>query len=358
MKKTCCVLLLVILLCCAAACRGEAENEEMNEFDETKEKMMETAVAEVTEMTEQESVKPSPAKLTVTEIGGQSPDGRNEGLFVYKTSEGTELSMYVVQPEKQVYEYSPVLVNILGGGWTHHEVTAYYGYLLRGNELSREGYAGITVSYRGSDNGETMPDIIADVVDALGYIYRYNELFKIDLNRIVMVGQSAGGHVGLMIASAPKEMILEHCAYHDGEFGYHVIGTVAMVPPTMLYIDEETQTQLFPTWWQGIPILGHLFGSGANAAIDATPFVKYSPITYVRADMPPVLIGVGDKDPIVSPEQSYKYYEVAKAAGAQCDMIILQNADHSFQPVDGAKIAPTVEEFHNAAYEFVSGLLK
>ncbi len=354
MKMLITTVLALIIVICGAACQSEAVNEKENGTTETTEDMMENNLTEMTETALSGTAK----KPTFEEIGAENPEGRNEGLFVYKTNEGVALSMYLVQPEKQIYEYAPLLVNILGGGWTHHNVTSYYDYLLRGNELSKEGYAGITVSYRGSDNGEVMPDIIADVVDALGYISRYNDTFKIDLNRVVMVGQSAGGHVGLMIASAPKEMILEHCAYNDGEFDYNVIGTVAMVPPTMLYIDEETQTQLFPSWWQGAPILGHLFGSGANAAVDPTPFVKYSPITYVSADMPPVFIGVGDKDPIVAPEQSYKYYDAAKAVGARCEMMILQNADHSFQSVDDAKITPTVKEFHDAVYEFVSGLLK
>ena len=298
----------------------------------------------------------TPSTENENKVAGAIAPTKKSGRFVYKTSGGVELAFHLNQPRKQVYEYAPLIVNILGGGWTHYEVTnSHYDYLTKATNLSLEGFASITVSYRGSDHGEKMPDIVADVLDALGYIAQYNDLFKIDLQKVVTVGQSAGGHMGLLLALAPQEFLMKNCAYKN--FSYKCIGSVAIVPPTMLYKDAEAGHQLFPSWYEQSrgDLLGHLFG--VNVSSNAEPFIQYSPITYVSADMPPVLIGGGDKDDVVDPKQSILFHEAALNAGGDCTLVMLKNADHAWQAVDGT-ITPSVEEFHRQAYEFVSNLVK
>ncbi|MBR7142167.1 MAG: alpha/beta hydrolase [Clostridia bacterium] len=312
----------------------------------------------VTEPATETDTIPSSTPSTEEEnkVEGAVAPTKKSGRFVYKTSGGMELAFHLNQPRKQVYEYAPLIVNILGGGWTHYEVTnSHYDYLTKASTLSMEGFASMTVSYRGSDHGEKMPDIVADVLDALGYIAQYNDLFKIDLQKVVTVGQSAGGHMGLLLALAPHDFLMKNCAYKN--FSYNCIGSVAMVPPTMLYKDAETNRQLFPTWYEQAPgdLLGHLFG--INVSVNAEPFIQYSPITYVSAHMPPVLIGGATDDTIVDPKQSILFHQAALDVGGNSTLLMLENADHAWQAVGGA-ITPSVEEFHRLAYEFVSNLVK
>ncbi|MBR7142168.1 MAG: alpha/beta fold hydrolase [Clostridia bacterium] len=284
------------------------------------------------------------------------PEGRNSGRFVYKVSDGMELAFYLVQPTKKIYDRAPLLISILGGGWTHYEVPeSHYWYFPQGPQLLDEGFAAMTVSYRGYDHGEMMPDVVADVMDALGYISLHNDVFQIDLERIVPMGQSAGGHMSLLLTLAPYELLTKRCVYRD--FPFRCLGTVAYVPPTMFWPDEKTGRQLFPNWYKESPgeLLGDLFGG--NYSVNPEPFHAYSPLTYVRADMPPVLLCGADRDWVCHPDHTLNFYQASIREQGDCELFMLHNAGHSFESISGPVI-PDPMLVYGRVLEFIVSLLK
>ena len=346
------VLAALLILSVLAGCTGSpASSDDTSATNSTNTAKEETNMSQNTTVTTITTSADDPAALA----NADDPGDQDAGRFLYKTTRGTDLYLYLKQPKTRVYDRAPLLVHIVGGGWTHYEVKNYFSYFgTYESELSKEGFAGLTVGHVGSDNGGSMEEIVADVLDTFGYIAKYNDVFKIDLNRIVFVGQSAGAHLGLLLSLADHSLLMKDCAYTG--FDYHVIGAVGMATPTMLYQDVETGKQLFPDWGGG-PVLGNLFHN-ANCFVDDTDFRRYSPIEYVSASMPPVLLLVGDKDTVVAPKQSYLFNDKAEGVGAACTMVVIQNGDHSLQPVDAAVTTPSAAKFYRQMIQFVQNLVK
>jgi len=53
-----------------------------------------------------------------------------------------------------------------------------------------------------------------------------------------------------------------------------------------------------------------------------------SPVTYVDKNSPPVLVLHGDRDGIVPVSQSYRFADVMRKAGANCELVIVHRANH------------------------------
>ena len=288
-------------------------------------------------------------------VGGQKPDSA-QGVFLYKTVRGTQLYFHLQQPSAQKYEEAPLLVNFVGGGWTKFDIEGYnnaVSYMsIRYNTLLNEGFANLTVTYRGWENGGTnLSMLLADLTDALAYIARYNDTFHIDMNKIILLGQSAGGHVGLMLLLAPEELWTADCVYPAFEHNY--LGCFAINAPTMMYPDEQTGELL---WFSDPGIKHNLFGD-ADYRQDDSEYRKYSPITYVSADMKPVFLGVGEADTVVNPEQSYRFQAAAEAVGGNSTMLVMKNAGHGLEQVGDGRLDPSYEVFYKAAYDFIHSLL-
>ena len=169
------------------------------------------------------------------------------------------------------------------------------------------------------------------------------------MDRILLLGQSAGAHVALMMLLAPEELLTADCAYPA--FRHNFLGCITINAPAILYPDKETGRQL----WTNPPNLDPLFG-GISCYDDDTEYRRYSPMTYVSADMKPVFLGVGASDQAVNPKQSYLFQEAAEKAGGDCTMFVLQHAGHGFEAVDG-EITPPTSEFYKEAYEFIHKLI-
>ncbi|MEQ9304728.1 MAG: prolyl oligopeptidase family serine peptidase, partial [Marinoscillum sp.] len=60
---------------------------------------------------------------------------------------------------------------------------------------------------------------------------------------------------------------------------------------------------------------------------------KYSPVTYMDADMPPMLIIHGNDDRVVPVEQSITLHEQLTKLGVTHEFHIIEGVDHAFRGV-------------------------
>ena len=91
-------------------------------------------------------------------------------------------------------ELKPTLFFLPGGGWQSGDKISRSLFLM---PYVEKGFVVVTANYRHiPDTG--LPAIIGDTRAALNWIYENSAKYKMDTNKIVISGESAGGHLALI----------------------------------------------------------------------------------------------------------------------------------------------------------------
>lgn len=229
-----------------------------------------------------------------------------EGV-VFGTGGGRELRCDIYEPPAGVKNGIGVLL-IHGGGWSQGDRTQLKGY---GVLLGRRGYTCIASEYRLT--GEALwPAQIEDVKCAIRYVRANAADLGIDPDRLVISGNSAGGHLSLMAGGAMSEPGFEGSGGNAG-VSSAVAAVISFYPPTGL--DRRS--------WGGLPAL---FGKGASEAT----LKGASPLAYATASFPPTLLIQGNKDDVVPAGESTRMYEALEAAGVPVELHMFANQPHGF----------------------------
>ncbi len=92
----------------------------------------------------------------------------------------------------------PVIVHVHGGGWVSGDKKSPYRYY--GMELSRQGFAVLTVNYRLAFD-YPFPAQIEDLVAVLKWIETHCDEYDLDPSHVYLVGDSAGAHLCALLAN-------------------------------------------------------------------------------------------------------------------------------------------------------------
>jgi acetyl esterase/lipase len=118
-------------------------------------------------------------------------------------------------------EKAPLVIFIHGGCWLNAYGVGHTVALSQA--LAKEGYAVWSIEYRRSgDEGGGWPGSLNDVLKGVSFAQTFKG-YPIDLNKVVLVGHSAGGHLALL-ASAEQRHVFKGGATLKG-----VIGLAAIV---------------------------------------------------------------------------------------------------------------------------------
>src|SRR5437868_2606829 len=106
------------------------------------------------------------------------------------------LDIYVPSTGQSTY---PVVVWIHGGAWMSNDKYADMGYMKNTlKEFIEKGYAVASIDYRWSTMA-VFPAQIQDCNQALEFLYQNADKYKLDKNRMALIGFSAGGHLANLI---------------------------------------------------------------------------------------------------------------------------------------------------------------
>jgi acetyl esterase/lipase len=124
--------------------------------------------------------------------------------LTYATHDGTALLGDLFLPQGS--GPFPVLVAVHGGGWQQGARNSFHNW---GPYLAARGYALFTVSYRLAKKGQgTFPQAAQDVRAAVQFMRGSAAEFKLDPERIALMGASAGGHLAALAALAGDSDLL------------------------------------------------------------------------------------------------------------------------------------------------------
>jgi acetyl esterase/lipase len=102
---------------------------------------------------------------------------------------------WVGESEKQ-----PLVVIIHGGCWV--STIADYQFMEPfASALSEAGYSTYNLEYRSlGDSGGGYPGTFEDIINGINYLGELSKSYPIDLNKVIITGHSAGGHLALWSA--------------------------------------------------------------------------------------------------------------------------------------------------------------
>ena len=239
------------------------------------------------------------------------PEGYSAKLNVVyarvKDWEG-KMDLYLAPKEKGL---SPVVINIHGGGWNHGVKESQTGF----STFFKAGFAVANIEYRLTGQA-TAPAAVEDTRCALIYLIKNAKELNIDVNKIVIMGGSAGGHLALMGGLLGN----------DHRFDGNCPG-VANIKVAAI-IDKYGITDV---WDWGY---GKLLNSKSarnwlgDKATDEVFAASVSPVTYVTKNSPPVFIVHGDADPTVPYQQSVNLHNKLKEAGVKTEFITVPGGLH------------------------------
>ncbi len=218
-----------------------------------------------------------------------TPDAK----WIYKTVDGQEMFMDVFFPEgyetnDQVF---PALTFFHGGSWRVGETNWHYADCAY---WAKRGVVAMSVDYRLSkrDGIENVPlECMKDAQASIRYLRANAKELKIDPNRIIAAGGSAGGQLAAALCM--------------------------ITTPETAHADDDLSISAVP-----------------NAAILYNPFYKceeaYSPPFHVKADLPPMITFLGGKDPAITVESILEFQKSLTAQGNISETYIGNEGKHGF----------------------------
>lgn len=189
----------------------------------------------------------------------------------------------------------PAVIVVHGGGFTHGNKRMFTTPIFE--PLSYGRFAWFTIDYRLAPAVRAQEQV-DDVLSALAWVHQHTAEYRVDRQRIALMGESAGAYlVDYAAAVAPKET--------------PIAGVVSFYGPADLAIQFKDKP---------VPDgLKAFFSDGLQ---------KMSPVNMVREGMPPFLLLHGTADELVPYEESPKFCEALKAHGNQCDLYTIPGARH------------------------------
>lgn len=224
----------------------------------------------------------------------------------------------------------PTVVYFHGGFWAAGSKEGALMSLIPWLEM---GWNVVNVEYRLARVAPA-PAAVEDSLCALRFLAAQAKTYNIDLARLVVTGESAGGHLTLASAMIPESAGLDRqCAGNvpvpkvAAAINWFGITDVADV------IDGPHKANLAVTW------LGSLPNKDEIAK-------RVSPLTYVRKDLPPILTIHGDKDPLVPYDHAVRLHDALTKAGAPNKLLTIPGGGHGgFTAEQRAMIFRTIREF-------------
>jgi acetyl esterase/lipase len=224
----------------------------------------------------------------------------------------------------------PTVVYFHGGFWA---AGAKEGSLMSLIPWMEMGWTVVNVEYRLARVAPA-PAAVEDGLCALRFLAAQAKTYNIDLNRLVVTGESAGGHLTLTSAMIPESSgLARQCA------------GATPVPRVSAAIN-----------WYGITDVGDVI-EGSNAANLAVTWLgslpdrmeiaqRVSPLTHVRAGLPPILTIHGDNDRLVPYNHAVRLHEALTKAGVANQLLTVPKGGHgNFTPEERMKIFATIREF-------------
>ncbi len=204
----------------------------------------------------------------------------------------------------------PVLVWIHGGSWEFFSKEANEGLA---RFITNRGYVVFNVNYRMAPE-VPIKTIVEDAMGVVIWAKDHAADYNGDPHRLAVAGHSAGGHLCAMVTTACGDPFFTPTYQSDSGADCRVS---AAVPVSGVY-DFIARGKEDPEKWERV--------FGVSYPDDPSLYERMSPITRVRADLPPQLVVyAGDEE---LREANENWIAALEAAGAPVTSYMEPDVDH------------------------------
>ncbi len=197
----------------------------------------------------------------------------------------------------------PTCILVHGGGFTRGDKQTYITPLFA--PLSKAGFTWFTINYRLAPK-HRWPACADDVSTAIRWVRQHAAEYKVDSQRIAIIGESAGGH-------------LVSWAGRHAQEDTAVAAVVPFYAPHDLEFQVRQRKELGPSM---TALLGLIDLNDA-----AYQKLRAASIT-AHKKMPPYLLIHGDADKTVPHEQSVHFQKRMQEMGNTCDLLTVAGGGH------------------------------
>ncbi|WP_231425175.1 alpha/beta hydrolase [Pedobacter sp. Leaf250] len=254
--------------------------------------------------------------LLINTVLAQVPTNVLQKLnIVYTIKNGWEGKLDFYQ--QNINKKAALVVYIHGGGWVHGNKEAEYEKI---KVFIQHGYSVANIEYRLAKQ-DPAPAAIEDVNEAINYLIKNTTVLNYDVNKMVLMGGSAGAHLALLAGLQSQRKV-----YNKRKF--KVAAIISKYGPTdLLTWKPATDARSASSAWL------------ADKKNDTTFIKSLSPVNYVAKNKIPTLFIHGDQDQTVPIQQSETLYQMLKSQRSPTQLYIVKGGKHgNFGEMETAKM--------------------
>jgi len=262
-------------------------------------------------------LRPQPFILADAFRGIPIREVRIDRAIVFANPDGVSLQLNLYRPV-EIGKY-PAIITLYGGAWQRGNADSNEEF---SRYMAAQGYCVVAIAYRHAPKYR-FPAQLEDVQAALSYIKTHASDWEIDLDRIAVMGRSAGAHLAMLTAYdssvLPIRAVVNYYGPNDLIRGYND-------PP-------------FPDAINVRAVLRAFLGGTPDELNEL--YRRASPINYIKPNLPPSLLVYPGRDHIVQVKFGRSLYERLRATGdslrdsfaSRAILLEIPWAEHAFDAV-------------------------
>lgn len=219
----------------------------------------------------------------------------------YREGSSKQWRLDLARKKEKAAKPRPAIVVIHGGGWIEGDKSSFTSrkHGVPGNieDFAELGFVAATINYRLADEAP-YPAALDDCKAALRWLRAHAREYNIDVNHIGVFGNSAGGHLALLLGlqddgpTSDRSSLVQAVVSDSG-------------PVDLLYQDERGPLR---------GVIRRLMGGPPDGA-RAAAYKQASPGKLVKANVPPLLLIYGVADEQVPVETADEFVLALGKAG-------------------------------------------
>ncbi|WP_447555400.1 alpha/beta hydrolase fold domain-containing protein [Vreelandella sp. EE22] len=217
------------------------------------------------------------------------------------------LTARVRLPQTQDTRLRPAALIVHGGGWRGRSPQDMEKVA---RQLAAQGFVTVNIEYRFAPEYR-FPAQLHDLQQAMAWIHRNAEQWRIDTHRIVGVGYSSGAHLVSLLALAGAEGPLAEP--YGGEHTRLRAVAVGGLPSDLLKFDDG-------------PLVIDLLGGTRNEVPEA--YALASPARQIDREAPAFFIFHGNRDRLVPVDHARDFYQALQAQGTPAELYLQHGRGH------------------------------